>query len=67
MSSGPLHVPVSAPPTQQGGAIQALTFSDGPSVHIDIQVHIASEASVEQIDQIFASMGKHLYQRRERE
>ena len=35
----------------------------GPSVHIDIQVHIDSTANAEQIDQIFASMAKHLYGR----
>jgi uncharacterized protein DUF5343 len=32
-----------------------------PSLHIDIQIHIASDASTDQIDQIFASMAKHLY------
>lgn len=32
-----------------------------PDVHIDIQIHIPAEASAEQIDQIFASMSKHLY------
>lgn len=32
-----------------------------PSVHIDIQVHISSDASPEQIDKIFESMAKHLY------
>lgn len=32
-----------------------------PSVHIDLQVHISPEASAEQIDQIFASMSRHLY------
>jgi hypothetical protein len=32
-----------------------------PSLHIDIQIHIASDATLEQIDQIFASMAKHLY------
>lgn len=32
-----------------------------PSVHIDVQIHISPEASGEQIDQIFASMAKHLY------
>ncbi|CEP69110.1 Uncharacterized [Moorella glycerini] len=34
-----------------------------PSVHIDIQIHIAADARPEQIDQIFASMAKHLYGR----
>ena len=32
-----------------------------PSVHIDVQIHIDSTASPEQIDQIFASMARHLY------
>ncbi len=32
-----------------------------PSIHIDFQIHISPEASVEQIDQIFASMRRHLY------
>jgi len=36
-----------------------------PSVHIDIQIHIDSSASPEQIDQIFASMARHLYSRRD--
>lgn len=31
-----------------------------PSLHIDIQIHISSDASANQIDQIFASMAKHL-------
>ena len=35
--------------------------SPSPSLHIDIQIHIASDASTDQIDQIFASMAKHLY------
>ena len=34
-----------------------------PSIHIDIQVHISPDATVDQIDQIFASMAKHLYKR----
>jgi hypothetical protein len=35
--------------------------TDQPSVHIDFQIHISPEASPEQIDQIFASMRRHLY------
>jgi len=31
-----------------------------PSIHLDIQIHISPEASTDQIDQIFASMAKHL-------
>lgn len=52
VSSGPLHVPAVR---QTNGA------PGGPSLHIDIQVHISPEASVDQIDHVFASMAKHLY------
>ena len=38
-----------------------LISSNVPSLHIDIQIHIDSDATPEQIDQIFASMAKHLY------
>jgi len=31
-----------------------------PNLHIDIQIHISPETTPEQIDQIFASMAKHL-------
>jgi hypothetical protein len=34
-----------------------------PSIHIDIQVHISPDAKPDQIDQIFASMAKHLRRR----
>jgi hypothetical protein len=41
---------------------------NGLSLHIDIQIHISPEASPEQIEQIFASMSKHLsLKRRENE
>jgi hypothetical protein len=33
----------------------------GLSLHIDIQIHIPPDTSAEQIDNIFASMAKHLY------
>ncbi len=33
-----------------------------PNVHLDIQIHIPSDATAEQIEQIFASMARHLYQ-----
>lgn len=35
-----------------------------PSININIEVHISSDASTTQIDQIFASMAKHLNIRR---
>lgn len=33
----------------------------GPALHIDLQIHIDSSASVEQIDAVFESMARHLY------
>lgn len=35
--------------------------SSQPTLHIDIQIHIPADATVDQIDQIFSSMAKHLY------
>ena len=43
--------------------VQSRVVSSDPSVHIDIQIHIDSSANPEQIDQIFASMARHLYGR----
>jgi hypothetical protein len=54
--SGPLHTP----PAPRVVATAARN-SGGPPLHIDVQIHISPEASAEQIDQIFASMAKHLY------
>jgi hypothetical protein len=54
----PLHHPIGA------AALRPAVVGNGntsPSVHIDIQIHIAPEASTDQIDQIFKSMAKHLY------
>jgi uncharacterized protein DUF5343 len=55
MSSGPLHTPAVRP------VLSNQPSRSGPSVHIDVQVHISPEASADQIDQVFASMAKHLY------
>ena len=57
-TEGPLHAPITrdAPPSAAKG-------TEKPSLHIDIQVHISPESSPEQIEQIFASMAKHLYGR----
>ncbi|MGA7831885.1 MAG: DUF5343 domain-containing protein [Terracidiphilus sp.] len=54
-SSGLLLAPVAQKQVNQS-SIGVL-----PGLHIDVQVHISPEASTEQIDQIFASMAKHLY------
>lgn len=37
--------------------------SSGPTLHLDIQIHIPADATPEQIDQIFSSMARHLYAR----
>lgn len=44
-----------APPPQ---AAQPLAR---PDIHLDFQIHIAADSSPDLIDQIFASMAKHLY------
>jgi hypothetical protein len=48
----------STPPPSPGTA-----STGGPNIHLDIQVHIPADASPEQIEAIFASMAKHLYNR----
>jgi hypothetical protein len=48
--------PAAVKETHQGGSNHQL-----PDVHIDVQVHIDPAATAEQIDQIFASMARHLY------
>ena len=32
-----------------------------PAIHLDFQIHIAADAKPDVVDQIFASMAKHLY------
>jgi len=36
----------------------------GPDLRINLQIHISADASPDQIDQIFASMAKHIYNRK---
>ena len=45
----------------EGGNGQLARPNNRPGLHINIQVHIDPTSSAEQIDQIFASMAKHLY------
>jgi len=35
-----------------------------PAIHINLQIHVSSDASPDQIDQIFAGIAKHIYQRK---
>jgi Family of unknown function (DUF5343) len=55
MKSGPLHT------AAVSGAASPGRDAPGPTLHIDMQIHISPEASADQIDRIFASMAKHLY------
>ena len=41
---------------QQGG-------DDAPSVHINLQIHVSSDATPDQIDKIFESMATHIYRK----
>ena len=53
-----------APPLQKVNThVETYTPFTLPPVHIDLQIHIAPDASPDQIDSIFASMAKHLYGR----
>jgi len=47
--------------THDGGQETTGGGNPSPTIHLDIQVHIPPAASATQIDQIFASMAKHLY------
>jgi hypothetical protein len=64
IQTGPLHIPAAA----ASPSAPSLPHSKGgPAVHIDIQVHISPESTVEQIDKIFEAMAKHLYGRKDNE
>ncbi|MCX6345268.1 MAG: hypothetical protein NT018_09385 [Armatimonadetes bacterium] len=52
-----------AAPQKKQTIIGKAPISPDPSLHIDVQIHIDANATPEQIDQIFASMAKHLYGR----
>ncbi|MCL6520389.1 MAG: hypothetical protein K6T99_11210 [Armatimonadetes bacterium] len=49
--------------TQVEQIVSESRVAPDPSVHINVQIHIDANATPEQIDQIFASMAKHLYGR----
>jgi hypothetical protein len=53
------ETPIRSPPENTLGGNSGI--SSGPSLHIDVQVHISPEATPEQIETIFASMARHLY------
>ena len=45
----------------QNRAAPSVKSNGGPTVHLDIQIHIPADATPERIDQIFSSMARHLY------
>ena len=51
------ETPTQAAPSETEGRVS----KSQPTVHVNLQVHISPEAGPEQIDQIFESMAKHLY------
>jgi len=60
----PVHVqsisePISAIPEHANIAV-ASPKKLSPSIHVDVHIHIPPEATLDQIDKIFESMGKHL-------
>ena len=46
-----------------GNTVQGPDSASSPSLHIDVQIHIDSSATLDQIDHIFESMARHLYGR----
>lgn len=61
LPAGPLHTPAARAATPASAPNNPTGPSNGPEVHIDIQIHISPDSSHDQIDKIFASMAKHLY------
>ena len=60
--SAPLP-PLAAAPYSPNGQFQGKHRPLAPDININLQVHISADATPDQIDQIFASMAKHIYQR----
>lgn len=63
-SNGNAPAPLSPEPMQNIQTPRQHISGIGPSLHIDIQIHIPPDASADQIDHIFESMSKHLYKGR---
>jgi hypothetical protein len=57
----PAPAPPAVVPAPRG--VPALHQTEGPSVYINMEVHISADATPDQIDKIFESMGKHIYKR----
>jgi hypothetical protein len=57
--------PTSKTPAAVESETSRVQLSGGlrPDLHIDVQIHISADASTEQIEAVFASMARHLYER----
>jgi len=53
--------PAAAPPARSSVPSVGAGAIPSPTVNVAVQVYITPEASTEQIDQVFASMAKHIY------
>lgn len=49
--------------TVQKDAASSTQPPSSPSININLEIHISADATPDQIDQIFASMAKHIYKR----
>lgn len=61
--SDPVHVDESI---ENGPSVAATIPSlsqSGPTVHLNLQIHISPDLSAEQIEKVFESMGKHIFSR----
>lgn len=58
-------VPAPARPVthQENGKDAGHTRPHPPGININLEIHISADATPDQIDQIFASMAKHIYSR----
>ena len=45
------------------GGMDRQSADDAPEVHINLQIHVSSDATPDQIDRIFESMAKHIYRK----
>ncbi len=54
---------VAAPAASAVSKHQPQEGQPAPGLYINLQIHISADATSDQIDQIFASMAKHIYQR----
>lgn len=55
--------PVGTAMTGKGASNSLQALQQAPGININLEIHISADATPDQIDQIFASMAKHIYRR----